>query len=172
MRQFLLNYLAGRSRAEKSSLYSRQFFICQWYDAFDETDPERAELYKGEWVVPEEKKTLEMKERYIRSSIVPTVLTIFLRPEPTLSRDGIMKIIRYLATKAPLFKAFDSMLSRTLVLLNQPLATFRSKALKSLHSILEADASILGEVRILSRFIWLTAEQGCRSSSCQIALLG
>ena len=63
MRQFLLNYLAEKSKTEKSILFSRQFFICQWYDMFAEQDPERAEFYKEEWVVPETKKTLEVKER-------------------------------------------------------------------------------------------------------------
>lgn len=65
MRQFLLNYLAEKSKAEKSVIYSRQFFINQWYDLFAESDPERAELYKSEWTVSEDKKTLEVKERFV-----------------------------------------------------------------------------------------------------------
>jgi hypothetical protein len=57
-----------------------------------------------------------------------------------------MKIVRFLSTKASLFLSFDSMLSQILSLMNEPLTTFRSKGLKALTAVLEADANTLGDV--------------------------
>ncbi len=57
-----------------------------------------------------------------------------------------MRIIRYLSTKGPLFKSFDLLLNTILIFLNESLPTFRSKAMKALSAVSEADPGILGEV--------------------------
>jgi hypothetical protein len=46
------------------------------------------------------------------------------------------------------------MLSQILNLMNEPLTTFRSKGLKALTAVLEADANTLGDV-LLPPFVFL-----------------
>lgn len=129
MRQMLLNYLGERTKMDPSVLFSRQFFISQW--CHGENDEDKVQDYKSQWEV-DSKRSLEIAERN----------------ERLLSRDGVMKIVRFLSTKGSLFLSFDSMLNQILGLMNEPLTTFRSKGLKALTAVLEADANTLGDPRV------------------------
>jgi len=138
MRFMLLNYLAECSKQNPSLNFSRQFYISQW--CHRDTDEDRVEDFKSQWDISS-KRSVEIAERN----------------ERLITRDGVMKIVRFLSTKSPLFLGYDVMLRQILSLMGEPVITFRQKGLKALAAILEADPSTLAdphvEQAVMGRFI-------------------
>ena len=67
---------------------------------------------------------------------------------PSASPDGTYQIVVQLAAKRPLLSCFDAMLTTILRVLGEPQTKYRTKAMKSLTSIVEADPAILGESHV------------------------
>lgn len=75
-------------------------------------------------------------------------LTIICRDVATVSRDGIVKIVRHFSAERELFKGVDQMLDRLLAVFADSGKSIRAKAMKSLTIVVEADPSMLGDVSI------------------------
>jgi cohesin loading factor subunit SCC2 len=66
----------------------------------------------------------------------------------TISRDGIIKVVRYFASHRALLKSFDILYNHLLSVLAENGKAVRTKAMKALTIVVEADPGLLGDVRI------------------------
>jgi hypothetical protein len=73
-------------------------------------------------------------------------LLISLNSQVRMSRDGIIKICRYLAGRRSLLRSFDNLLRHILNVLSESNATYRSKAIRAVTAIISSDPNVLGNV--------------------------
>eukprot|EP01116_Phalansterium_solitarium_P022235 TRINITY_DN7270_c0_g1_i1.p1 TRINITY_DN7270_c0_g1~~TRINITY_DN7270_c0_g1_i1.p1 ORF type:complete len:1896 (-),score=444.63 TRINITY_DN7270_c0_g1_i1:97-5784(-) len=130
MKHILLDYLGEKALRDVSFLHARQFYLSQWYD--DETevrgsgDGEVCQLYATWW-------QLDAHQLHAAGD---TSLRY--------GRDSITQLSRQLSSQRNLARSCDTLIKLIVSVLQDAQATYRSKAIKALTTIIEADRSVLG----------------------------
>lgn len=122
LQQLLLRYLGSRVGVDSAGKYAREFWLVQWLELCPE---EMRGYYQQLW------ETLD-KPQPANNSI--------------LTRDGNIQLVRELASDSVLSQRVQSLLQHLLAVLGEPQAQIRSKAMKSLITIVSEDPAILSDV--------------------------
>lgn len=153
LQKSMLDYLASNSENEPAYWYARNFYISQWYrdttvevekkmkasgdDAeFDETEAE---------MTTETMENQEKRKKFLLSQIECSNPSDFnFRPPPSkLDDDSACLVARYLSSKRPFAQSFDIYLTQILRVLGENAVAVRTKAMKCLTAVVEADPGIL-----------------------------
>ncbi|XP_063406097.1 nipped-B-like protein A isoform X2 [Mytilus trossulus] len=156
LQESMLDFLASNSENEPAYWHARSFYIAQWYrdttveaekkmkasgdheDEFDETEVE----------ISTETETMENQEKRKKfllsqiNSIQPSDLN-FRPPSSKLDDDNAGLVARYLSSKRPFAQSFDIYLTQILRVLSENAVAVRTKAMKCLTAVVEADPGIL-----------------------------
>lgn len=145
-KEILLNYLIEKSNIDPSIIYSRKFYISQWFYDEEQSHTKVSENFKSYYL-------FEWNKVFENNSLTRYFLFIsfynFFNSIYSSYYSIITMIVRYISIERPLFKSFDSLLKHILNSLNEPHAIIRSKALKAISMIVEVDHNILSDVRKL-----------------------
>ncbi|KAI3862710.1 hypothetical protein MKX03_002002 [Papaver bracteatum] len=125
VQQLLLNYLQGAGSTDDAHLYTRWFYLCLWY----KDDP----------------KSQEKLAYYLaRLQLTSTVVSSFL------TRESAKKITLAFGQKSSFSRGFDQILCMLLASLRENAPVIRTKALRAVSLIVEADPEVLCEKRVQS----------------------
>ncbi|XP_026405270.1 sister chromatid cohesion protein SCC2-like isoform X2 [Papaver somniferum] len=125
VQQLLLNYLQGAGSTDDAHLYTRWFYLCLWY----KDDP----------------KSQEKLAYYLaRLQLTSTVVSSFL------TRESAKKITLAFGQKNSFSRGFDQILCMLLASLRENAPVIRTKALRAVSFIVEADPEVLCEKRVQS----------------------
>ncbi|XP_046372301.1 nipped-B-like protein isoform X3 [Haliotis rufescens] len=150
----MLQYLAHNAENDPSLLFARQFYMAQWFrdssveaektmatqakaeEDFDETEAERStEVMQN----VEKRKNFLLNQVAIMSKILSNS-----KPAPSkLDYDSACLVARYLSSKRPFAQSFDVYLTQILKVLSETAVAVRTKAMKCLSAVVEADPGIL-----------------------------
>ncbi|XP_076883333.1 sister chromatid cohesion protein SCC2-like [Bidens hawaiensis] len=125
VQQMLLNYLQDSGSAEDVHIFTRWFYICQWYKE-DPSSQEKFLYYLAR---------LKSKE-ILRSSGMNSSL---------LTRSSVKKITMALGQHSSFSRGFDRILHLLLASLREGSPIIRAKAMKAVSIIVEADPEVLGD---------------------------
>ncbi|XP_071952064.1 nipped-B-like protein A isoform X2 [Antedon mediterranea] len=157
LQKSMLDYLAYNGQSDPSVLFARQYYIAEWMtdiNAEVEKIIKRKQESNGENEEDEDEtesekiaKLLEAAEQhkdYLQCSVEVDVRPISIRRTKcklTYSTAGL--VVRYLASARPFSQSFDIYLSQILRVLNETAVAIRTKAMKCLAAVVEADPDIL-----------------------------
>ncbi|KYN03047.1 Nipped-B-like protein [Cyphomyrmex costatus] len=154
LQKVLLDYLAVNGTKDPALGYARHFYLAQWYRdcameksrvELDEQDPDEND--NNEQKNSEAYRIIEEKKKYIISRIKlsstgtkPDILQTYI------DYNSAELISQYLASKRPFSQSFDRYLKQILHVLTESSIAIRTKAMKCLTMIVEADSSVLARV--------------------------
>ncbi|XP_033101457.1 nipped-B-like protein [Anneissia japonica] len=157
LQKAMLDYLAHNGHSDPSVLFARQFYIAQWVRDINaevekivkrqEESKEENEENEDESEAEKTSKLLEAAERrkdFLQSSVDVDLRPLSIKRKPsnlTYSSAGL--VVRYLAAARPFSQSFDIYLSQILRVLNETAVAIRTKAMKCLAAVVEADPDIL-----------------------------
>ncbi|CAC5356365.1 SCC2 [Mytilus coruscus] len=156
LQESMLDFLASNSENEPAYWHARNFYIAQWYrdttveaekkmkasgdheDEFDETEVE----------ISTETETMENQEKrkkFLLSQIngIQPSDSNFRPPSSKLDDENAGLVARYLSSKRPFAQSFDIYLTQILRVLSENAVAVRTKAMKCLTAVVEADPGIL-----------------------------
>ncbi|RUS79411.1 hypothetical protein EGW08_012824, partial [Elysia chlorotica] len=158
LQQAMLEYLAYNSKSESALLFARQFYIAQW---FRDTTVEAEKTLKAQLNTSgeeeeefnetrEEKSTeaahnAEMRKGFLISQITCSSLPFAHAKQAgaKLDYESACLVARYLSSKRPFAQSFDIYLTQILKVLSETAVAVRTKAMKCLTAVVEADPGIL-----------------------------
>lgn len=150
LQKAMLDYLAFNSQSESAYWYAHLFYIAQWYrDVTVEADNLSKQSNKHRTEEEEEKvaeaiQTAEQKKTFLLAQYESITKNASYRPPHSkLDYDGACLVARYLSSKRPFAKSFDVYLTQILRVLNESAVAVRTKAMKCLTAVVEADPGIL-----------------------------
>lgn len=154
LQKSMLDYLASNSESEPAYWYARNFYIAQWYrDTTVEAEKKMKETgdNDGEFDETEAEMTTERMENQERRKKFLLEQTDCLqpsdanfRPPPSkLDDDSACLVAQYLSSKRPFAQSFDIYLTQILRVLSENAVAVRTKAMKCLTAVVEADPGIL-----------------------------
>lgn len=158
LQQAMLEYLAYNSKSESALLFARQFYIAQW---FRDTTVEAEKSLKAQLNTSgeedeefnetrEEKSTeaaqnAEKRKSFLFSQISCSRLPLshMKQAGAKLDYESACLVARYLSSKRPFAQSFDIYLTQILKVLSETAVAVRTKAMKCLTAVVEADPGIL-----------------------------
>ncbi|XP_013407379.1 nipped-B-like protein B isoform X1 [Lingula anatina] len=165
LQKALLDYLAANRHSDPAVLFSRNFLIAQWIrdatteaekivqaghqkktneDDTDDSDDEPETSLADE--VQKTSEALQMAERrkqFLFSQITPDSSSFSRSVSSKLDYDSACLVARYLASTRPFSQSFDVYLTQILKVLCETAVAVRTKAMKCLTAVVEADPGIL-----------------------------
>ncbi|XP_036081381.1 nipped-B-like protein isoform X4 [Rousettus aegyptiacus] len=160
LQKALLDYLDENTETDPSLVFSRKFYIAQWFrDTTLET--ERAmksqkdeESSEGTHHAKEVETTgqimhrAENRKKFLRSIIktTPSQFSTLKMNSDTVDYDDACLIVRYLASMRPFAQSFDIYLTQILRVLGENAIAVRTKAMKCLSEVVAVDPSILARL--------------------------
>uniref|UniRef100_A0A1A8F8N9 Nipped-B protein n=2 Tax=Nothobranchius korthausae TaxID=1143690 RepID=A0A1A8F8N9_9TELE len=159
LQKALLDYLEENAETDPSLVFSRKFYIAQWFrDATTEAEksmrnqnPKDEDSSDGPQHAKEMETTGEIMQRaekrkkFLRNIIktTPTHFTTLKLNSDTVDYDDSCLIVRYLASMRPFAQSFDIYLTQILRVLGESAIAVRTKAMKCLSEVVAVDPSIL-----------------------------
>ncbi|XP_078316661.1 nipped-B-like protein isoform X3 [Crassostrea virginica] len=150
LQKAMLDYLAYNSQSEPAYWYAHLFYIAQWYrDCTVEADNVSKNSNKRKSEEDEENnaeamQNAEQKKAFLLAQFESINKNASYRPLLSkLDYDGACLVARYLSSKRPFAKSFDVYLTQILRVLNESAVAVRTKAMKCLTAVVEADPGIL-----------------------------
>ncbi|BFZ16564.1 hypothetical protein BsWGS_19603 [Bradybaena similaris] len=159
LQQAMLEYLAYNSQSESALLCARQFYIAQW---FRDTTVEAEKTLKAQHSTSgddqdedfnetkEEKSTEVLQNAEKRKAFLCSLVSCSSRWQGHLKHagakldyDSACLVARYLSSKRPFAQSFDIYLTQILNVLSETAVAVRTKAMKCLTQVVEADPGIL-----------------------------
>uniref|UniRef100_A0A2C9MAH1 Nipped-B protein n=1 Tax=Biomphalaria glabrata TaxID=6526 RepID=A0A2C9MAH1_BIOGL len=159
LQKAMLEYLAYNSLSESSLLFARQFYIAQW---FRDTTVEAEKTLKAQLntsgeeqdedfnETKEETSTEIMQNAEKRKAFLCSQISYGGKPLANLKQAGAKLnyenaclVARYLSSKRPFAQSFDIYLTQILKVLCETAVAVRTKAMKCLTAVVEADPGIL-----------------------------
>lgn len=150
LQKAMLDYLAYNGQDEPSYLFARQFYIAQWFrdttkekkikrneeDDFDEAEAEQT---------TEKMKDTERRTKFLMTQVEANLKPYSsYKPEPSkLEYESACLVARYLSSKRPFAQSFDIYLTQILKVLSENAVAVRTKAMKCLTAVIEADPGVL-----------------------------
>ncbi|XP_006006990.1 nipped-B-like protein isoform X2 [Latimeria chalumnae] len=160
LQKALLDYLDENADTDPSLMFSRKFYIAQWFrDTTMETekamksqnqkeDEEGAHHAKEIETTGEIMQRAESRKKFLRSIIktVPSQFSTLKMNSDTVDYDDSCLIVRYLASMRPFAQSFDIYLTQILRVLGENAIAVRTKAMKCLSEVVAVDPSILARL--------------------------
>lgn len=150
----MLNYLADNTQSDPALSFARLFYIAQWYrDITVEAEKAQKKAEKAEKDDDEEKMTLinkslqraENGKQFLLSvaEVRGKLLGTMRMKHSPLDYEDACLVARYLSSKRPFAQSFDVYLTQILRVLSETAVAVRTKAMKCLSAVVEADPGIL-----------------------------
>uniref|UniRef100_A0A8C5LQR1 Nipped-B protein n=1 Tax=Leptobrachium leishanense TaxID=445787 RepID=A0A8C5LQR1_9ANUR len=160
LQKALLDYLEENTETDPSLVFSRKFYIAQW---FRDTTMETEKAMKsqkdddgsdGTHHTKEMESTgdimqrAEKRKKFLRSIIktAPSQFSTLKSSSDTVDYDDACLIVRYLASMRPFAQSFDIYLTQILRVLGENAIAVRTKAMKCLSEVVAVDPSILARL--------------------------
>ncbi|CAE1178724.1 SCC2 [Acanthosepion pharaonis] len=154
LQKALLDYLAENGQSEPALLFSRSFYIAQWYRDTDmeaEKASKKGARAEKDGDVEEVDRITDLitnseKKKKFLLSMVPVnhkPLGSMRTSQNILSYQEACLAARYLSSKRPFALSFDIYLTQILRVLSETAVAVRTKAMKCLSAVVEADPGIL-----------------------------
>ncbi|XP_078531085.1 nipped-B-like protein isoform X3 [Lissotriton helveticus] len=160
LQKLLLDYLEENTETDPSLVFSRQFYIAQWFrDTTMETEKamktqKEEESSEGGHHAKEIESTGEIMQRaenrkkFLRNILktAPSQFSTLKMNSDTVDYDDACLIVRYLASMRPFAQSFDIYLTQILRVLGENAIAVRTKAMKCLSEVVAVDPSILARL--------------------------
>ncbi|XP_026504841.1 nipped-B-like protein isoform X4 [Terrapene carolina triunguis] len=160
LQKALLDYLDVNTETDASLLFSRKFYIAQW---FRDTTMETEKAMKSQKDEDSSEGTHHAKEiettgqimhraegrkKFLRSIIktAPSQFSTLKMNSDTVDYEDACLIVRYLASMRPFAQSFDIYLTQILRVLGENAIAVRTKAMKCLSEVVAVDPSILARL--------------------------
>ncbi|CAH2330173.1 nipped-B isoform X1, partial [Pelobates cultripes] len=160
LQKALLDYLEDNTETDPSLVFSRKFYIAQW---FRDTTMETEKAMKsqkdddgsdGAHHTKEIESTgdimqrAEKRKKFLRNIIktAPSQFSTLKSSSDTVDYDDACLIVRYLASMRPFAQSFDIYLTQILRVLGENAIAVRTKAMKCLSEVVAVDPSILARL--------------------------
>ncbi|XP_005090101.1 nipped-B-like protein B [Aplysia californica] len=157
LQQAMLEYLAYNAQSESALFFARQFYIAQWFrdttveaektlkaqhnNSGDDQDEDFNE--KKEETSTELMQNAEKRKAFLCSQISCSKRSNMKHAGAMLDYDSACLVARYLSSKRPFAQSFDIYLTQILKVLSETAVAVRTKAMKCLTAVVEADPGIL-----------------------------
>ncbi|XP_042546526.1 nipped-B-like protein isoform X3 [Dipodomys spectabilis] len=160
LQKALLDYLDENTETDPSLVFSRKFYIAQWFrDTTLETEKAMKsqkddESSEGTHHSKEIETTgqimhrAENRKKFLRSIIktTPSQFSTLKMNSDTVDYEDACLIVRYLASMRPFAQSFDIYLTQILRVLGENAIAVRTKAMKCLSEVVAVDPSILARL--------------------------
>ncbi|XP_069077311.1 nipped-B-like protein isoform X9 [Pleurodeles waltl] len=160
LQKLLLDYLEENTETDPSLVFSRKFYIAQWFrDTTMETEKamktqKEEESSEGGHHAKEIESTGEIMQRaenrkkFLRNILktAPSQFSTLKMNSGTVDYDDACLIVRYLASMRPFAQSFDIYLTQILRVLGENAIAVRTKAMKCLSEVVAVDPSILARL--------------------------
>ncbi|XP_073537817.1 nipped-B-like protein isoform X2 [Phyllobates terribilis] len=159
LQKALLDYLEENTETDPSLVFSRKFYIAQWFrDTTMETEKamksQKDDDSDGVHHAKEVESTgdimqrAEKRKKFLRSIIktAPSQFSTLKSSSDTVDYDDACLIVRYLASMRPFAQSFDIYLTQILRVLGENAIAVRTKAMKCLSEVVAVDPSILARL--------------------------
>ncbi|KAG8456703.1 hypothetical protein GDO86_002475 [Hymenochirus boettgeri] len=158
LQKALLDYLEENTETDPSLVFSRKFYIAQW---FRDTTMETEKAMKSQKEDDSEShhakevestgdimRRAEKRKKFLRSIIktAPSQFSTLKSSSDTVDYDDACLIVRYLASMRPFAQSFDIYLTQILRVLGENAIAVRTKAMKCLSEVVAVDPSILARL--------------------------
>ncbi|XP_050842272.1 nipped-B-like protein isoform X5 [Serinus canaria] len=159
LQKALLDYLDENTETDASLVFSRKFYIAQWFrDTTMETEKaikSQKDEDSSEGTHAKDVETTgqimhraEGRKTFLRSIIktAPSQFSTLKMNSDTVDYEDACLIVRYLASMRPFAQSFDIYLTQILRVLGENAIAVRTKAMKCLSEVVAVDPSILARL--------------------------
>ncbi|XP_066474414.1 nipped-B-like protein isoform X3 [Tiliqua scincoides] len=160
LQKALLDYLDENTETDASLVFSRKFYIAQWFrDTTMETEKamksqKDEDASEGTHHAKEVETTgqimhrAESRKKFLRNiiRIAPSQFSTLKMNSDTVDYEDACLIVRYLASMRPFAQSFDIYLTQILRVLGENAIAVRTKAMKCLSEVVAVDPSILARL--------------------------
>ncbi|XP_060588229.1 nipped-B-like protein B isoform X3 [Ruditapes philippinarum] len=151
LQKAMLDYLSYHGASEPAYLFARQFYIAQWFrDTTKEAAKKHQKADEDFDAEEEEKSTENLADTEARTKFLLSQVETSYKPYSSykplpskLDYDSGCLVARYLSSKRPFAQSFDIYLGQILKVLAENAVAIRTKAMKCLTSVVEADPGVL-----------------------------
>ncbi|KAM6034248.1 nipped-B-like protein isoform 4-T4 [Chlamydotis macqueenii] len=160
LQKALLDYLDENTETDASLVFSRKFYIAQWFrdttmetekaikSQKDEDSSEGTHHAKDVETTGQIMHRAESRKKFLRSIIktAPSQFSTLKMNSDTVDYEDSCLIVRYLASMRPFAQSFDIYLTQILRVLGENAIAVRTKAMKCLSEVVAVDPSILARL--------------------------
>ncbi|KAM4642931.1 nipped-B-like protein isoform 2-T2 [Amazona ochrocephala] len=160
LQKALLDYLDENTEIDASLVFSRKFYIAQWFrdttmetekamkSQKDEDSSEGSHHAKDVETTGQIMHRAESRKMFLRSVIktTPSQFSLFKMNSDTVDYEDACLVVRYLASMRPFAQSFDIYLTQILRVLGENAIAVRTKAMKCLSEVVAVDPSILARL--------------------------
>ncbi|XP_063280853.1 nipped-B-like protein isoform X4 [Prinia subflava] len=160
LQKALLDYLDENTETDASLVFSRKFYIAQWFrdttmetekaikSQKDEDSSEGTHHAKDVETTGQIMHRAESRKTFLRSIIktTPSQFSTLKMNSDTVDYEDACLIVRYLASMRPFAQSFDIYLTQILRVLGENAIAVRTKAMKCLSEVVAVDPSILARL--------------------------
>ncbi|XP_040434330.1 nipped-B-like protein isoform X5 [Falco naumanni] len=160
LQKALLDYLDENTETDASLVFSRKFYIAQWFrdttmetekaikSQKDEDSSEGTHHAKDVETTGQIMHRAESRKTFLRSIIktAPSQFSTLKMNSDTVDYEDACLIVRYLASMRPFAQSFDIYLTQILRVLGENAIAVRTKAMKCLSEVVAVDPSILARL--------------------------
>ncbi|XP_035165126.1 nipped-B-like protein isoform X7 [Oxyura jamaicensis] len=160
LQKALLDYLDENTETDASLVFSRKFYIAQWFrdttmetekaikSQKDEDSSEGTHHAKDVETTGQIMHRAESRKKFLRSIIktAPFQFSTLKMNSDTVDYEDACLIVRYLASMRPFAQSFDIYLTQILRVLGENAIAVRTKAMKCLSEVVAVDPSILARL--------------------------
>ncbi|XP_054665633.1 nipped-B-like protein isoform X3 [Grus americana] len=160
LQKALLDYLDENTETDASLVFSRKFYIAQWFrdttmetekaikSQKDEESSEGTHHAKDVETTGQIMHRAESRKKFLRSIIktAPSQFSTLKMNSDTVDYEDACLIVRYLASMRPFAQSFDIYLTQILRVLGENAIAVRTKAMKCLSEVVAVDPSILARL--------------------------
>ncbi|KAK9408600.1 nipped-B-like [Crotalus adamanteus] len=160
LQKALLDYLEENTETDASLLFSRKFYIAQWFrdttmetekamkSQKDEDSSEGTHHSKEVETTGQIMHRAESRKKFLRNIIktAPSQFSTLKINSDTVDYEDACLVVRYLASMRPFAQSFDIYLTQILRVLGENAIAVRTKAMKCLSEVVAVDPSILARL--------------------------
>ncbi|XP_054842257.1 nipped-B-like protein isoform X3 [Eublepharis macularius] len=160
LQKALLDYLDENTETDASLVFSRKFYIAQWFrdttmetekamkSQKDEDSSEGTHHAKEVETTGQIMHRAESRKKFLRKiiKIAPSQFSTLKMNSDTVDYEDACLIVRYLASMRPFAQSFDIYLTQILRVLGENAIAVRTKAMKCLSEVVAVDPSILARL--------------------------
>ncbi|XP_030824104.1 nipped-B-like protein isoform X3 [Camarhynchus parvulus] len=160
LQKALLDYLDENTEIDASLVFSRKFYVAQWFrdttmetekaikSQKDEDSSEGTHHAKDVETTGQIMHRAESRKKFLRSIIktTPSQFSTLKMNSDTVDYEDACLIVRYLASMRPFAQSFDIYLTQILRVLGENAIAVRTKAMKCLSEVVAVDPSILARL--------------------------
>uniref|UniRef100_A0A8C6XQG6 Nipped-B protein n=1 Tax=Naja naja TaxID=35670 RepID=A0A8C6XQG6_NAJNA len=160
LQKALLDYLEENTETDASLVFSRKFYIAQWFrdttmetekamkSQKDEDSSEGTHHSKEVETTGQIMHRAESRKKFLRNIIktAPSQFSTLKMNSDTVDYEDACLVVRYLASMRPFAQSFDIYLTQILRVLGENAIAVRTKAMKCLSEVVAVDPSILARL--------------------------